>query len=133
MKLIINIPEEIIKDAKESPNYYPSYLFETIWKSIGNGTPLPDNATNGDILCAMFPTIKMDEMTHKIYATIQYDWTYVGIEFDAMKEWWNAPYQKGGKNRKNCEYRHENGNCLKVGGFCTSVDDEHCVKGGSVE
>ena len=33
-------------------------------------------------------------------------------------------------NRKNCEYRHENGNCLKVGGFCTSVDDEHCVKGG---
>ena len=31
--------------------------------------------------------------------------------------------------RQNCEYRHENGNCLKVGGFCTSVDDEHCMKG----
>ena len=40
------------------------------------------------------------------------------------------PYQKGGTNRKNCEYRHENGNCLKVGGFCMSVDDKHCVKGG---
>lgn len=33
-------------------------------------------------------------------------------------------------DRESCEYRHENGNCLKVGGFCTSVDNEHCVKGG---
>ena len=31
-------------------------------------------------------------------------------------------------NRKDCEYRHDNGNCLKVGGFCTSVDDKHCEK-----
>ena len=28
--------------------------------------------------------------------------------------------------RTNCQFRHENGNCLKVGGFCTSVDDKHC-------
>ena len=41
MQIVIDIPEEIIKDAKESPNYYPSYLFGTIWKSIGNGTLLP--------------------------------------------------------------------------------------------
>ena len=34
----------------------------------------------------------------------------------------------GVSNRKDCEYRHENGNCLKVGGFCTSVDDKHCEK-----
>lgn len=25
-----------------------------------------------------------------------------------------------------CIYRHENGNCLKVGGFCTSVPLSHC-------
>lgn len=36
--------------------------------------------------------------------------------------------QGGLSNRKDCEYRHENGNCLKVGGFCTSVDDKHCEK-----
>ena len=29
---------------------------------------------------------------------------------------------------KDCEYRHDNGNCLKVGGFCTAVDDKHCEK-----
>ena len=28
--------------------------------------------------------------------------------------------------RENCPYRHENGNCLVVGGFCTSVDDKYC-------
>lgn len=31
-------------------------------------------------------------------------------------------------NRKDCEYRHENGNCLKIGGFCTSVNDKYCEK-----
>ena len=30
--------------------------------------------------------------------------------------------------RKDCEYRHENGNCLKVGGFCTSVSNKYCPK-----
>ena len=29
-------------------------------------------------------------------------------------------------DRKNCPYRHENGNCLPVGGFCTAVSDEYC-------
>lgn len=27
-----------------------------------------------------------------------------------------------------CGYRHENGNCLKAGGFCTSVPLSHCQK-----
>ena len=30
--------------------------------------------------------------------------------------------------RENCQYRHENGNCLEVGGFCTSVDYKYCQK-----
>ena len=46
MQIVIDIPEEIIKDAKESPNYYPSYLFGTIWKSIANGTVLPKGHGN---------------------------------------------------------------------------------------
>lgn len=28
----------------------------------------------------------------------------------------------------NCEYLHENGNCLKVGGFYSSVKDKDCPK-----
>ena len=41
MQIVIDIPEEIIKDAKDSPNYYPTYHFKEIWRAIVNGTPLP--------------------------------------------------------------------------------------------
>jgi hypothetical protein len=27
-------------------------------------------------------------------------------------------------DRANCPMRHENGNCLPAGGFCTAVNDE---------
>lgn len=29
-------------------------------------------------------------------------------------------------NREECPMRHTNGNCLAIGGFCTSVNDEIC-------
>ena len=29
-------------------------------------------------------------------------------------------------DRTNCPKRHENGNCLVFGGFCTAVSDEMC-------
>ena len=29
-------------------------------------------------------------------------------------------------DRRDCKMRHENGNCLAVGGFCTSVNDTIC-------
>ena len=30
------------------------------------------------------------------------------------------------KSRKKCPMRHENGNCLPAGGFCTAVNDPIC-------
>ena len=30
------------------------------------------------------------------------------------------------ESRKDCPMRHENGNCLPCGGFCTAVNDEIC-------
>lgn len=41
MQIVIDIPEDVIEGAKSSPNYYPTYHFEKIWKAIANGTPLP--------------------------------------------------------------------------------------------
>lgn len=41
MQIVIDIPEEIIKDAKDSPNYYPTYHFKEIWKAVVKGIPLP--------------------------------------------------------------------------------------------
>lgn len=42
MKLVIDIPEDVIESAKSNPNYYPTYHFEKIWRAIVNGTPLDD-------------------------------------------------------------------------------------------
>ena len=41
MKIVIDIPEEIIADAKTSPNFFPTYHFGTLWEAVRNGTPLP--------------------------------------------------------------------------------------------
>jgi len=74
MKLIIDIDENDYENMKNG--YVPS-TFNT-FSAIKNGTPIPDNATNGDVIKAMFPNENDFE-----------------TDFDA--EWWNAPYQKGGK------------------------------------
>ena len=41
MKIVIDIPEDVFENAKSSPNYYPTYHFEKIWRAIVNGIPLP--------------------------------------------------------------------------------------------
>lgn len=48
MKLVIDIPENVIEGAKSSPNYYPTYHFERIWRAIANGIPLPKG--HGDLI-----------------------------------------------------------------------------------
>lgn len=40
MQIMIDLPEEIIADAKTSPNFFPTYHFGTLWKAVRNGTPL---------------------------------------------------------------------------------------------
>ena len=101
MQIVIDIPEEIIKDAKESPNYYPSYLFGTIWKSIGNGTPIPDNATNGDVIKTIFSEIEIIDIRTIIdcpeEGTVYFE-CFEGDNIHSLDlSWWNTPYQKGGK------------------------------------
>jgi len=81
MKLIIDIPKEVYKDImihnremRESGK--SAYYFEGL---IQNGTPIPDNTTNSDIMLTMFP----DETDLHTFARHN------------KVAWWNAPYQKG--------------------------------------
>lgn len=37
-----------------------------------------------------------------------------------------SPQKSSGINCLECHYRHENGNCTAVGGFCTSVPAAYC-------
>lgn len=76
MKLIIEIPDHIYEMVTNTGTF-GCYRFDTR-KAIKNGTPIPDNATNGDVIKALFPN--------------EHD-----FETDFDEDWWNAPYQKGGK------------------------------------
>ena len=75
MKLLIDIPE-IEYNTRKIMGYFSDNF--KILKAVANGTPISDNATNGDVIKALFPN--------------EHD-----FETDFDEYWWNAPYQKDGK------------------------------------
>ena len=90
MKLIIDINENVY--TRLFDNGRPMDIADGIVmeRAIRNGTPIPDNATNGDVIKAMFPDCLQEE--DEVYFATNLD-----IETVFRKNWWNAPYQKGGK------------------------------------
>ena len=82
MQIVINMPEDIYNHIVVDSEYFTPSLVN----AFKNGTPIPENATNGDVIKALFEPNwirRMDDVVREEY------------EFDA--DWWNAPYQKGGK------------------------------------
>ena len=91
MKLIIDISEEEwlfikAKIAIEDDSY--------IDRAVANGTPIPDNATNGDVIKAMFGVKEIDMPNTNTYCVHFFE---EGRSHYFFKGWWHAPYQKGGK------------------------------------
>ena len=86
MKLIIDIDESLLEGIKSDDFDFARRVVKnfqgTIASAIANGTPIPDNATNGEVMRAIFSDgVK----------------TSIAYPRDVSKEWINAPYQKGGK------------------------------------
>lgn len=50
-------------------------------------TRIPDNATNGDVIKAMFEPNRVERTDDDVIVE----------HYDFSEDWWNAPYQKGGK------------------------------------
>lgn len=57
---------------------------------------IPQNATNGYVIKAMFPNIDFTEMAYTVHATTSVTSNGVkgGISYDFWKDWWNAPYKE---------------------------------------
>lgn len=74
--IVIEIPEKVYKKAVDGmlDEIDSCYLNG----AVVNGTPLPQNATNGDVIKAMFPQIEAK--------------TTIPIFFEY---WWNEPYKAG--------------------------------------
>ena len=80
MQIVTNIDEETYKKCKWKNNGVVG--LEWWERAIANGTPIPDNATNGDVIKALFKPNwirRMDDVVIEDY------------EFDV--EWWKAPYK----------------------------------------
>lgn len=80
MKLIIDIPENNYNQIREG--FYEDNC-GVMAISIIDGTPIPDKATNEDVFKAVFS----DSTNEDDYKWLSRDW----------RSWWNALYQKGGK------------------------------------
>lgn len=101
MKLIIDIPDQEYEDI-QAYNINMDGV-DVVCESILHGTPIPDNATNGDVIKAIFPYIDEKSKLFKDNGT-QYDISvdigtkWASLDFD--KEWWNASYKAESENRK---------------------------------
>lgn len=59
-----------------------------------NAIEIPDTATNGDVIKALFPDAPIDTELYTYYVTVKLDYHAQndgGLMFD--KGWWNAPYK----------------------------------------
>ena len=84
MKLIIDISEETYECVKEGIWYDRG----EVRRAIRNGTPIPDNSTNGDVIKALFPTADISLNDSCV------DYTVVN-RYGFDQTWWDSPYQKG--------------------------------------
>ena len=81
MQIVINLDENVY--TRLFDNGVPTSLADgiVIDRAIRTGKVLPNNATNSDVMLTMFP----DETDLHTFARHN------------KVAWWNAPYQKGGK------------------------------------
>ena len=57
IEIVIKIPKEnkkYIDEAVKEGIAPPYFVVENLWNATANGTVLPDNATNGDMIKALF-------------------------------------------------------------------------------
>lgn len=95
MKLIIDLDEYDYSTIVNDERYMPL----DISVAIKNSIPIPDNATNGDVIRTMFGYKRISHFNDNpplvdVYGLDNNDDTD-SVTF--YEDWWNAPYQKGGK------------------------------------
>ena len=95
MRLMIDIPNtayEAIQAVKNIAGSNEGSLENVLIKAVEDGISIPDKATNGDVIKAMFPSTSLHicEKSHTVW---------VGYEEMSFRiDWWNAPYQKSDTN-----------------------------------
>lgn len=97
MKLIIEIDESLLDGIKSDDFDFARRVVKnfqgTIASAIQNGTPIPDNATNGDMIKVMFDVTEEDFYDEdRMVDVYGLDRTDDPSTFYA--DWWNALYKR---------------------------------------
>lgn len=99
IELVIKISEEAKQafDCAESNDLKGCYYDHggVIGNAIKNGVPLSNNATNGDVIKALFPDGSQVKGA-SIYV-MNDNKSNISYDFD----WWNAPYKVGDTDESN--------------------------------
>ena len=88
VEVIIKIPQKVYEDCIMIPSVIKDWKDE-ISKAFKNGIVLPEDATNGDMIKALFPNGSQVKGA-SIYV-MNDNKSNVFYDFD----WWNAPYKAG--------------------------------------
>lgn len=91
-RIIVDIPDSMIKamhgNGKGAIDVLKTELYQRL---VYQSDILPDNATNGDMIKALFPDSELHKESDYAYLTISKG---VYLE-DRDGTWWNAPYKAG--------------------------------------
>lgn len=95
MKVMVEIDDDIVRDASENINYITLPRCEKVWRALAKGIVFPTNATNGDVVKIIFPDIEIydSKAWKRIYTGIPFG-NLTGANLDAMREWWEALYKR---------------------------------------
>ena len=73
------------------------WVYEAVQKAVEeikqNEILIPEGMTNGEVLQALFPNMKTEDTSVESLIGTDIDRGYVVFN----RDWWNAPYQKGGE------------------------------------
>lgn len=100
MKLMIDISEDLYNNMKSRYEYQNETdnnlsVFEKIGIAVKNGTPLPKNPTNGDMIKALFPKAIFCAPTENEFTKAFIRPNGSVVINDYCDDWWNAPYREG--------------------------------------
>ena len=88
MRLLIDIDEETVNHVRAYGLFLNPRDDQNLVNAIKNCIPIPDNATNGDVIKVLYPNERIGHCE---------DCTDLGDIATFDDDWWNALYQKGGK------------------------------------
>ena len=102
MQIVIDIDDEIYDYITKEYTCMRVKDGHAVAVAIANGTPLPEDATNGDIFIHMFHPyrIKENDTSMWIWYTKD-DYEKANVNYTMGTDWWNTPYKRGEKDGKD--------------------------------